>query len=500
MGHPASRPRNRSLLVEGLGELGAEPELVGKVLHEHVRVLVKVGGDLFEVELADPLVDEDVEIAEGVRVVVGVCDLKTEEVDDVARDRPVVARHGVVEDHLHVATTYPHDHEELAGDGDQAGGPGITRQAAQLLDQVVQVIGQDAVESCGDRLTVLAIEGDDEINVLIGCVFVVVVIVVVIGIVVIVVVIGHDAAIQILVVIETLVRQVVDLGHDAGLDDVSIVLATLKRAHNALLNLGLHRVRQGRLLHPRERHRRLAGDRSPATNWGAGIPGTATHPCPRVWESGSVQIIVADHPLVSHKVTLLRDRRTPSPTFRQLVDELVTLLAYEATREVRVETVEVQTPLTTTTGVTIGAPKPLVVPILRAGLGMLDGMLRLLPTAEVGFVGMARNEETLEPVTYAERLPQDLSGRQCFVLDPMLATGGSLGGCLQFLAKRGVRDVTCVCLFAAPEGIKRFSDEVEQLGIQCKLVVAVVDDHLDEHGYIVPGLGDAGDRLYGLVD
>lgn len=213
-----------------------------------------------------------------------------------------------------------------------------------------------------------------------------------------------------------------------------------------------------------------------------------------------MELIVADHPLVSHKVAHLRDRHTPSPIFRQLVDELVTLLAYEATRDVRVETIDVETPLTTTTGVTIGAPKPLVVPILRAGLGMLDGMLRLLPTAEVGFVGMARNEETLEPVTYAERLPQDLSGRQCFVLDPMLATGGSLGGCLQFLTQRGASDITCVCLFAAPEGIERFRSDVEHLNITCKLVLAVVDDHLDEHGYIVPGLGDAGDRLYGLVD
>ena len=136
-----------------------------------------------------------------------------------------------------------------------------------------------------------------------------------------------------------------------------------------------------------------------------------------------MRVHVVDHPLVAHKVTVLRDLRTDSPTFRRLTDELVTLLAYEATRDVRVGTVEVRTPLGPATGVRLAAPKPLVVPILRAGLGMLDGMMRLLPTAEVGFLGMMRNEETLQASTYAERLPEDLSDRQCFVLDPMLATG-----------------------------------------------------------------------------
>ncbi len=133
---------------------------------------------------------------------------------------------------------------------------------------------------------------------------------------------------------------------------------------------------------------------------------------------------VVDHPLVSHKLTTLRDAKTDSPTFRSLTDELVTLLAYEATRDVRVDQVEIVTPVSPTTGVRLATPEPLVVPILRAGLGMLDGMMRLLPTAEVGFLGMLRNEETLEASTYAERLPDDLSGRQCYLLDPMLATGG----------------------------------------------------------------------------
>ena len=139
-----------------------------------------------------------------------------------------------------------------------------------------------------------------------------------------------------------------------------------------------------------------------------------------------MRIKILDHPLVSHKISVLRDKNTPSPIFRQLVDELVTLLAYEATREIRVEEVEVVTPVATTTGVRIADPKPLVVPILRAGLGMLEGMTRMVPTAEVGFLGMARNEETLDIVTYAERLPEDLTGRQVYLLDPMLATGGTL--------------------------------------------------------------------------
>ncbi len=209
---------------------------------------------------------------------------------------------------------------------------------------------------------------------------------------------------------------------------------------------------------------------------------------------------VLDHPLVAHKLTHLRNVKTDSPTFRALVDELVTLLAYEATRGVRVTPMHITTPVAETEGVELADPKPLVVPILRAGLGMLGGMSRLMPTAEVGFVGMIRDEETLQPFTYAERLPQDLSGRQCFVLDPMLATGGSLGGCVQFLADRKADDVTCVCLLAAPEGIERFRTLVDELQISTTLVVAAVDERLNEFGYIVPGLGDAGDRLYGVVD
>lgn len=206
------------------------------------------------------------------------------------------------------------------------------------------------------------------------------------------------------------------------------------------------------------------------------------------------------HPLVDHKLTLLRESSTDQPTFRRLVDELVTLLAYEATRGVRVRQVDIVTPVAPTTGTRLAQPAPLIVPILRAGLGMLDGMLRVLPAAEVGFLGMIRDEETLMPVTYAERLPQDLSGRQCYVLDPMLATGGSLGEAVKFLVKRGANDITAICLLAAPEGIENMQNLLSHLDVPCTLVTAAVDERLDEVGYIVPGLGDAGDRLYGLAD
>ncbi|QNE45687.1 uracil phosphoribosyltransferase [Glaciihabitans sp. INWT7] len=210
-----------------------------------------------------------------------------------------------------------------------------------------------------------------------------------------------------------------------------------------------------------------------------------------------MRVHVADHPLITHKLTVLRDKNTPSPTFRALAEELMTLLAYEATRNVRVETVTVQTPVATATGLAISQPRPLVVPILRAGLGMLEGMVKLIPTAEVGFLGMVRDEETLQPTTYAERLPDDLSNRQCFVLDPMLATGGSLIAAIDFLLARGAVDVTAVCLIAAPEGLAAVEAAME--GREVTIVLGAVDEKLNEVGYIVPGLGDAGDRLYGLV-
>ena len=210
-----------------------------------------------------------------------------------------------------------------------------------------------------------------------------------------------------------------------------------------------------------------------------------------------MRLHVADHPLITHKLTVLRDEKTPSPIFRALVEELVTLLAYEATREVRTEVVTIQTPVAETQGLAISEPRPLIVPILRAGLGMLEGMVKLIPSAEVGFLGMVRNEETLEPTTYAERLPDDLSDRQCFVLDPMLATGGSLGAAIEFLFARGAVDVTAICLLGAPEGVAALEKATE--GREVHLVLGALDERLNEKGYIVPGLGDAGDRLYGLV-
>ena len=208
---------------------------------------------------------------------------------------------------------------------------------------------------------------------------------------------------------------------------------------------------------------------------------------------------VVDHPLVSHKLTTLRDVDTDSPTFRRLTDELVTLLAYEATRDVRVVDTNIVTPVAPATGVKLATPKPLVVPILRAGLGMLDGMMRLMPTAEVGFLGMVRNEETLEASTYAERLPDDLSGRQCYVLDPMLATGGTLAAAIRFLVDRGADDITAICLLVAPEGLANLEAGLEGLDVPVTIVTAAQDERLNDKGYIVPGLGDAGDRLYGLA-
>jgi uracil phosphoribosyltransferase len=210
-----------------------------------------------------------------------------------------------------------------------------------------------------------------------------------------------------------------------------------------------------------------------------------------------MRVHVADHPLITHKLTVLRDKNTPSPTFRALAEELMTLLAYEATRNVRTEVVEVETPVAKTTGLAISMPRPLVVPILRAGLGMLEGMVKLIPTAEVGFLGMVRDEVTLQPTTYAQRLPDDLSDRQCFILDPMLATGGSLIGAIEFLFERGAKDVTAVCLIGSPEGVAAVEKATE--GREVTIVLGALDEKLNEVGYIVPGLGDAGDRLYGTV-
>ena len=212
-----------------------------------------------------------------------------------------------------------------------------------------------------------------------------------------------------------------------------------------------------------------------------------------------MKIHIADHPLITHKLTVLRDERTDSPTFRKLTEEIVTLLAYEATREVKVESVSVKTPVAMAQGLHLAKPKPVVVPILRAGLGMLEGMSRLIPTAEIGFLGMVRDEKTLQATTYANRLPEDLIGRQCYILDPMLATGGTLVAAIEFLLAKGATDITAICILAAPEGIAVLEKAFANSKVAIKLVTGALDERLNEHGYIVPGLGDAGDRLYGVV-
>ncbi|KGA11002.1 MAG: uracil phosphoribosyltransferase, partial [actinobacterium acIB-AMD-7] len=212
-----------------------------------------------------------------------------------------------------------------------------------------------------------------------------------------------------------------------------------------------------------------------------------------------VKIHIADHPLITHKLTVLRDEKTDSPTFRRLTEEIVTLLAYEAMREVKTKSVSVKTPVAMAQGVQLTKPKPVVVPILRAGLGMLEGFSRLIPTAEIGFLGMVRNEQTLKATTYANRLPEELHGRQCYILDPMLATGGTLVAAIEFLQEKGATDITAICILAAPEGVAVLEKAFASSSLQLKLVTGALDERLNEKGYIVPGLGDAGDRLYGVV-
>jgi uracil phosphoribosyltransferase len=214
-----------------------------------------------------------------------------------------------------------------------------------------------------------------------------------------------------------------------------------------------------------------------------------------------MQTTVADHPLIAHKLTTLRDVTTDAPTFRRLAYELTTLLGYEATRHIKVEPVTVTTPVGTADGVKLARPAPLIVPILRAGIGLLDGMAGLLPLADVGFVGLVRDEETLVASTYATRLPANLTGRETFILDPMLATGGSMKTVVQMLLDRGAAAVTAVCLLAAPEGLAMLAAAFgeEAGGVPVRVVTGCVDIRLNEKGYILPGLGDAGDRLFGAI-
>ncbi|SFB47156.1 uracil phosphoribosyltransferase [Cohnella sp. OV330] len=202
---------------------------------------------------------------------------------------------------------------------------------------------------------------------------------------------------------------------------------------------------------------------------------------------------VCDHPLIQHKVTFLRDKKTETKQFRELVDEISTLMAYEATRDFPLTTAKVQTPVVEAEGKIIAGRMVGLIPILRAGLGMVDGVLKLLPSARVGHIGLYRDEETLQPVEYYVSLPTDVTERELIVLDPMLATGGSANAAISILKQRGCKPTKLMCLIAAPEGVKA----VQEAHPEIDIFVAALDSHLNEHGYIVPGLGDAGDRLYG---
>lgn len=204
-------------------------------------------------------------------------------------------------------------------------------------------------------------------------------------------------------------------------------------------------------------------------------------------------LTVVDHPLVRHKVTLLRDRATPTKHFKELVDEIAMLMAYEATRELELEQVTVDTPLESTTGWSVRGKKLTLVPILRAGLGMVEGILRLMPSARVGHIGLYRDHDTLQPVDYYFKVPGDVMEREFLLLDPMLATGGSAAAAVSSLKRAGAARIRFLCIVAAPEGVARLAREHPDVPI----LAASLDRELNEMGYILPGLGDAGDRLFG---
>lgn len=206
---------------------------------------------------------------------------------------------------------------------------------------------------------------------------------------------------------------------------------------------------------------------------------------------GKFQVI--SHPLIQHKLSILRREDTSTKDFRELVNEIAMLMGYEVSRDLPLEEVEIQTPITKTVQKQLSGKKLAIVPILRAGIGMVDGFLSLVPAAKVGHIGMYRDEETLEPVEYLVKLPEDIDQRQIFVVDPMLATGGSAILAVDSLKKRGAANIKFVCLVAAPEGVKKLQDSHPDIDIY----TASLDEKLNENGYIVPGLGDAGDRLFG---
>ena len=205
------------------------------------------------------------------------------------------------------------------------------------------------------------------------------------------------------------------------------------------------------------------------------------------------KVCVFDHPLIQHKLSILRDKNTSVKEFRELISEIAMLMCFEATRDMPVEEVEIETPVAKATVKRLAGKKVAIVPILRAGLGMVDGMVSMIPSAKVGHIGLFRDPETLEPVKYYYKMPPDIEERDIIVVDPMLATGGSASAAIQFLKEDGVKHIKLMSIIGAPEGVERMQKDHPDVDIY----VAALDDHLNEHGYIVPGLGDAGDRIFG---
>ena len=205
------------------------------------------------------------------------------------------------------------------------------------------------------------------------------------------------------------------------------------------------------------------------------------------------KVVIMDHPLVAHKLTIMRDKNTSVKDFRELVSEIGMLITYEATRDLPLEEVEIETPVAKATVKRLAGKKLAIVPILRAGLGMVDGMVSMMPNVKVGHIGLFRDPQTLEPVKYYFKMPADIEERDVIVVDPMLATGGSASAAITFLKQDGVKHIKLMCIIGAPEGVKRMQEDHPDVDI----FVAALDDHLNDHGYIVPGLGDAGDRIFG---
>lgn len=208
-----------------------------------------------------------------------------------------------------------------------------------------------------------------------------------------------------------------------------------------------------------------------------------------------LKVNIINHPLIQHKLTLMRRKETGAKDFRQLLDEISMLMAYEVTRDFPTKDVEIETPIAKCSSKVLAGKKVAVVPILRAGLGMVNGIINLIPAAKIGHIGMYRDEKTLEPVEYFCKMPKDISERLMIIVDPMLATGGSAVEAVDMLKKRGAKSMIFMCLLSAPEGIKLFNEKHSDVPIY----TACVDDHLNEHGYIVPGIGDAGDRIFGTI-